>query len=536
MKTDYISFEDSGYFTKIILDYLTENSDLESFYSLYPNLDNFEHAIANKNFTLESRRILVESLKGQYKKDGIKLGNDGSVLTNLNSLEAGTTYTVTTGHQLCLFTGPLYFIYKIVSTIKLCQNLKSRYPECDFVPVYWMATEDHDFEEVNHFYTGDRKFHWETEQKGAVGRMKLAELKPTVEAFGSWLTDYSTNAEELKSLFEKAYLKHDTLAAATRYLVHELFSDHGVVIVDGDDSKLKELFKPTIKKELLEEFSAQAVELQSKEFAEKYKIQVNPREINLFYLTDNSRERIVKENGTFAVNGTSISFSEEEILLELENHPERFSPNVLLRPVYQDTILPNLAYIGGGGELAYWFQLKTTFEQAETPMPILILRNSAVWLNEKQTKVFRQLNISNEQLFLSEGVLMKEWVKANSAIDLELVGQKQTQVEFYKALEKLAGSVDSSLEKHVKALATKQLKAIDQLSEKLIRAERRKATTAQQRISFLKDTLFYNNGLQERSLNFSEIYLFQGKGMIGDLIHSFTTPAEDFLILQSEQQ
>ena len=222
-------------------------------------------------------------------------------------------------------------------------------------------------------------------------------------------------------------------------------------------------------------------------------------------------------------------------MFELENYPERFSPNVLLRPIYQETILPNLAYIGGGAELAYWFQLKTTFEQAQISMPILILRNSAVWLNEKQTKVFQQLEITKKQLFLTEGVLMKEWVKANSAIDLELVDEKQTQVAFYKALEKLAVGVDLSLEKHVKALASKQLNAIDKLSEKLIRAERRKATTAQQRVSFLKDTLFYNNGLQERRLNFSEIYLFQGKGMIDDLIYSFKTPAEDFLILQSDQ-
>tara|TARA_B110000046_G_scaffold134272_1_gene140581 strand:- start:15453 stop:17045 length:1593 start_codon:yes stop_codon:yes gene_type:complete len=530
MKTDCISFEDSGYFSKIILDYLAEHSDLDDFYSLYPSFDNFEHAIVNKNFAREYRSILVDSLKAQYKRDGVKLP-----MVNLNNLEADNTYTVTTGHQLCLFTGPLYFIYKIVSTIKLCQNLKSRYPEFNFVPVYWMATEDHDFEEVNHFHAGDTKFEWETEQKGAVGRMKLSELKSAVDKFGSWLTDYSTNSDELKNLFEKAYFKHNTLAAATRYLVHQLFSDYGLVIVDGDDSKLKELFKPTIKKELLEEFSAEAVELQSEQLSKKYKIQVNPREINLFYLTENSRERIVKENGTFVVNGTSTSFSEEEILSELENYPERFSPNVLLRPIYQETILPNLAYIGGGGELAYWFQLKTTFEKAKIPMPIMVLRNSVVWLNAKQTKVFQQLEITKKKLFLTEGALMKEWVKANSAIDLELVDEKQTQVAFYKALEKLAVGVDLSLEKHVKALASKQLNAIDQLSEKLIRAERRKATTAQQRVSFLKDTLFYNNGLQERRLNFSEIYLFQGKGMIDDLIHSFKTPAEDFLILQSDQ-
>tara|TARA_B110000503_G_scaffold143455_1_gene244980 strand:+ start:194 stop:1813 length:1620 start_codon:yes stop_codon:yes gene_type:complete len=534
MKADCISFEESGYFSKIILDYLANSSDLQDFYSLYPSLDNFKHAIEHKNFSHENRTILGHSLKEQYKKDGLKLRQDGKVLANLNKLEIENTYTITTGHQLCLFTGPLYFIYKIVSTIKLCENLSSHYPDFNFVPVYWMATEDHDFDEANHFNVADRTFKWQTEQKGAVGRMELSEMESTTFEFEKWLTNYSTHAEELKRLFQQAYAKHKTLAAATRYLVHELFSDYGVVIVDGDDQKLKSLFAPIVKKELQEEFSAKAVEMQSQSLSSKYKIQVNPREINLFYLTDNSRERIVKENGVFVVNGTSISFTEEEILRELENHPERFSPNVLLRPVYQETILPNLAYIGGGGELAYWFQLKTTFEQAEIPMPMLVLRNSVVWLNEKQTKVFHKLGITNQQLFLAEGVLMKEWVKGNSALELELSDQKQTQNTFYQELENMATAIDPSLEKHVKALGAKQLKTIEKLSEKLIRAERRKATTAQQRISFLKDTLFQNNGLQERRLNFSEIYLSQGKGMIDDLLNSFTTQTKDFLILKSE--
>jgi len=536
MEADCVTLKDSGYFSKIILDYLAESSNLKEFYSLYPSIDNFKDAIESKQFPDEHRKILVQSLKGQYKKDGVKVDQEGGVSSHLIQLEAPNTFTVTTGHQLCLFTGPLYFIYKIVSTLKLCDTLKLKYPDYNFVPIYWMATEDHDFEEVNHFNVGDRTFKWQTEQKGAVGRMSLSEMEPTSTEFNTWLTDYSSHAEELKRLFQKAYTKHKTLAAATRFLVHELFRDYGVVIVDGDDQALKRLFIPTIKKELLEEFSAKEVGAQSEKLAKKYKIQVNPREINLFYLTDNSRERLIKENDSYRVNDTSISFSEQEILVELEKYPERFSPNVLLRPVYQESILPNLAYIGGGGELAYWFQLKTTFEEAKIPMPLLLLRNSVVWLNEKQTKVFRKLRISNKQLFLKDGVLIKEWVKQNSAIDLELTVQKQKQQTFFKELVDTAKDTDTSLEKYVEALAAKHLKSIDQLSEKLIRAERRKAGKAMERVNYLKDTLFWNNGLQERRLNFSEIYLTQGKEMIPQLLHAFETPTNDFLILKSAKK
>lgn len=533
MEADCIPFSETGYFSKILVDYLTENADLKEFYEFYPTQENFKRVIDKKVFSEVNRVILADRLIHQYKNDGVKLDQSGEVLSNINLLRQNNSYTITTGHQLCFFTGPLYFIYKIVSAIKLCENLKKESPEFNFIPVYWMATEDHDFAEVNHFHVDNKKFEWQTEQKGAVGRMELAEMQDIITEYGEWLTDYSTNAEELRKLFTTAYSKFKTLAGATRYLVNELFGEYGVVIIDGDDSELKTLFAPTLKKELLEEFSSTEVESQSKKLAEKYKIQVNPREINLFYLTANSRERIIEDNGSYFVNDTSISFSEEEILLELEEHPERFSPNVLLRPVYQETILPNLAYIGGGGELAYWFQLKTTFKAANIQMPLLILRNSVAWLNEKQSKYYDQLGITKQQLFLEEGVLMKEWVISNSKYSLELTTEKAAQLEFFKDLQDMASNVDQSLTDHVGALSAKHQKQLDKLSEKLIRSERRKSETAQERISYLKSRLFYNNGLQERRLNFSEIYQSHGREMIKILIEQFETPTKDFLIIKN---
>lgn len=535
MEADCIPFSETGYFSKIVVDYLSENADLKKFYELYPTQENFKRAIDKKVFSEGNRAVLADRLIHQYKKDEIKLSQASGVLSNINLIRQNNSYTVTTGHQLCFFTGPLYFIYKIVSTIKLCENLKNESPEFNFIPVYWMATEDHDFAEINHFYAGNKRFEWHTEQKGAVGRMELVEMQNLITEYGEWLTDYSTNAEELRKLFTTAYSKFKTLAGATRYLVNELFGEYGIVIIDGDDSELKKLFAPALKKELLEEFSSTAVENQSKKLAEKYKVQVNPREINLFYLADNIRERIIKVNGSYFVNDTSISFSEEEILIELEKYPERFSPNVLLRPIYQETILPNLAYIGGGGELAYWFQLKTTFEAANIQMPLLILRNSAAWLNEKQSKYLNQLGITKQQLFLEEGVLMKEWVVANSKYNLELIQEKAAQLQFFNELQTLAENVDQSLTDHVGALSAKHKKQLDKLSEKLIRSERRKSETAQERIAYLKSSLFYNSGLQERRLNFSEIYRSHGKNMIKVLIDRFETPTKNFLIIMDRK-
>ena len=535
MKADCIPYKDTGYFSNIILDYLSEKSKIESFYSYNPTIKGFKEAIDKRHFSDSNREILVEALQNQYQNDSIKLKSDSPVTINIDSLINSNTFSVTTGHQLCLFTGPLYFIYKIVSTVKLCKELSKQYPDQNFVPVYWMATEDHDFEEISHFKVGDKKFTWKTDQKGAVGRMKITELKQVFDEFSNWLPELSNNANELRQLFENAYLKHSNLAAATRYLVHQLFKDSGVIIVDGDDKKLKTLFAPIAKRELIEQFSSEMVSEQSEKLAQNYKIQVNPREINLFYLVDGLRERIVKENRSYSVNDTSITFTEDEILLELRDFPERFSPNVILRPVYQEAILPNLAYIGGGGELAYWFQLKTAFDAVSIPLPVLILRNSVAWLNSKQSKLLAQLEISNKQFFLKKEVLLKEWVKQNSSTDLELKAHKVKSGEFYSALRSLAGELDASLNDHVAAIATKQSNALAKLSEKMIRAERRKSGEAKNKIDFLKDNLFPNNGLQERTLNFSEIYLLHGKEMINILYANFVVPANQFLIIQGKQ-
>jgi bacillithiol biosynthesis cysteine-adding enzyme BshC len=535
MKADCIPFEDTGYFSNIILDYLSEKSKMGPFYSYNPTINGFKEAIEKRHFSDLNREILVEALQGQYQKDSIKLKGDSPVTINMDLLLNSNTFSVTTGHQLCLFTGPLYFIYKIVSTVKLCKELSIQYPEQNFVPVYWMATEDHDFEEINHFKVEGKKFTWKTDQKGAVGRMKIAELKQVFDEFSDWLPELSNNANELRQLFENTYLKHSNLAAATRYLVHQLFEHSGVIIVDGDDKKLKTLFAPIAKRELIEQFSSEKVNEQSEKLSQNYKIQVNPREINLFYLVDGLRERIVKENTFYSVNDTSLTFTEDEILIELRDFPERFSPNVILRPVYQESILPNLAYIGGGGELAYWFQLKTAFDAVSIPLPVLILRNSVAWLNSKQSKVLAQLDISNKQFFLKKEVLLKEWVKQNSSIDLELKAQKVKSDEFFSSLRSLAGELDASLNDHVAAIATKQSNALAKLSEKMIRAERRKSREAKNKIDFLKDNLFPNNGLQERTLNFSEIYLLHGKEMINILHDNFVVPANQFLIIQGKQ-
>src|SRR5690606_7833848 len=355
MPSDCITFQNSGYFSEIVIDYLTQSEKIKPFYRHFPTLGNFKLQVEEKqNFSSENRKILTQALLQQY--EGLVISE--ATQKNIDLLNEKQTFTITTGHQLSLFTGHLYFVYKIISVIKLCGQLKKEYPESDLVPVYWMATEDHDFEEINHFLFHEKKIVWNKSLSGAVGEFDTQGLEEVFKVLSIEL-GISANAQYLKNLFEKAYLKHQNLADATRFLVNELFSDYGLVIIDGNDKNLKKVFAPFIKEELFNQTSFNKVSETLNNFP--YPAQVNPREINLFYLDKNLRERIIKENDTYLINNTNLKFSETELLDILQSHPEKFSPNVIMRPLYQEVILPNLCYVGGGGELAYWLELKAFF-------------------------------------------------------------------------------------------------------------------------------------------------------------------------------
>ena len=347
MPNDCVTYQNSGYFSKLITDYLDEKAELQSLYNRFPKIEHFQGQIDEKsnNFPFENRLILVSALEKQYKNFEI------SEYTSQNKhfLKQTNTFTITTGHQLNLFSGPLYFLYKIVSTINLCKKLKLKFPAQNFVPIYWMATEDHDFEEINYFNFKGKKISWNKESKGAVGRFDTKGLDLVYEAFSKEIGT-GNNANYLLDLFKKSYLEHQNLADATRFLANELFKNEGLVIIDGDSNELKKLFVPYVKRELVEQISYQKVTETLPKLSD-YTVQVNPREINLFYLQDQLRERIIFENGNYKINNTSLVFSESEIITELEKNPENFSPNVILRPLYQEVILPNFCYIGGGGEL-----------------------------------------------------------------------------------------------------------------------------------------------------------------------------------------
>ncbi len=527
MSSDCISYQNSGYFSKLIIDYLNQKPELQSLYHRFPTLENFLPQIEEKgnNFPVENRKVLIESLHEQNKN--ITLSEES--FHNIELLKLPNTFTITTGHQLNLFTGPLYFLYKIVSAINLSKQLKAKYSDYHFIPVYWMATEDHDFEEINHFKFKTTKIKWDKSSQGPVGRLSTQGLDEVYAQFEKEL-GIGDNAKYLKDLFKKAYLEHTNLADATRFIANELFKEEGLVIVDGDDVNLKKLFAPYVQKELVEQSSFLNVSESNKKLNE-YDIQVNPREINLFYIEDNLRERIVFEKGKYIINNTKIEFTESEILSELENYPEKFSPNVILRPLYQEVILPNLCYIGGGGEIAYWLQLKSNFESNGVTFPVLLIRNSVVIATEKQVQKIDKLNLSWSDLFSKKEDLINKKTKELSSLTIDFSEQKEFLRQQFIVLNNIAKRTDSSFTGAVKAQEAKQIKGLDNLEKRLLKAEKKILSNELERISIIQNELFPNDGLQERKQNFSEFYIISGDRLISKLLVSLNPLDQNFTLL-----
>lgn len=530
MPTDRISYQESGYFSKLIRDYLDRNPQLDPLYGHFPSLKNFAEQIREKseNYQQDHREVLVSVLNEQYADIDISLQSKAHITALLHD----NTYTITTGHQLNLFTGPLYFLYKIISTINLCRQLKEAYPEKEFVPVYWMATEDHDFEEINHFSFKGKKLYWTRSSSGAVGRLSTEGLNEVYEYFSRELGP-GRHADRLRELFKKSYLQHSNLADATRYLANELFGQYGLVVLDADDARLKRLFAPHIKAELSRQLSFKEVQ-KALPLLSTYNVQVNPREINLFYLEEGLRERIVEEDGVYSINNTEKVFSETDILGLVDNHPERFSPNVVLRPLYQEVILPNLCYIGGGGEIAYWLELKFVFEAYKTTFPMLLLRNSVLLSSEKQAGKAERLGLTWKDLFMPAAALADYQTSLLSDEPLNFSEQRSLLADMFAHMHSLATKTDPSFSGAVAAQEKKQLAGLENLEKRFLKAQKRKYRDTLDRIRMLQGELFPGGSLQERQANFSEFYLSAGDSLIPLLLDKLHPLEQEFLIIVTE--
>lgn len=515
MTVDRIPFTDVPQFSDRDVAYATGREDLRDFYRYPASLEAFAEVIADKQQEDTDRELLATELEAQYAE----LPDAELARKKIRLLRARQTFTVITAHQPSLFTGPLYFIYKICSAINLARTLEQHYgDDYDFVPVFITGGEDHDFAEINHASVYGNRIQWDNDAGGSVGAMNTASLDGALAQLEDVLGDRDT-ARAIYDRIERAYTTHATYGAASVALVHDLFGAHGLVVADMARPAFKAAFRPLMERELFDNVSQPLIEAAQQRLEERgYRGQAHAREINLFYLSPGRRDRIVRQDGGFSILDTDRRFTAAEMRQELRDHPERFSPNVVMRPLFQELIFPNLAYIGGGGELAYWLERREQFAAFGLNFPMLVRRNSVLWIDRGNQKKLAKLGLDYRELFREADLIIRDYVAERSDNELSLAEELAQLEALFDSIARKAGDIDPTLAKAVLGEHSRQAKAVENLEGRLRRTEKQRFDTALNQIRGLRDKLFPGGGLQERSDNFLNLYLQEGEGLLAALI------------------
>ncbi|HVW62009.1 MAG TPA: bacillithiol biosynthesis cysteine-adding enzyme BshC [Puia sp.] len=522
----HLPYQQTGYFSKIITDYLDGVSALAPFYEHPVTMEGLKASLDARKKVPVDRKTLVTALEDQYQA----VDPSPKVVSNIRRLLEENTFTIVTAHQPAIFTGPLYFIYKILHVIKLADRLNREWPDKHFVPVFYMGSEDADLEELGNIYLNGEKLVWDTKQTGAVGRMNTKGLDQLLHRIEGELS-VQPHGVGLMEKVREFYLKSPDIQTATFRLLHWLFASYGLVVLIPDMASLKRLMIPVFEDDLFGQIPCRIVEGTIDRLSERYKAQANPRPINLFYLKGDLRGRIEKTGDVYKVHESNLSFTPEEIKKELYEHPERFSPNVILRGLFQETILPNIAFIGGGGETAYWLELKDLFHHYKRPFPLLVLRNSFLLINPLWAERISNAGLQVTGLFQPEEALMNELVRKESQQQLSMEKEIVEAERYYGSLKERARPVDPTLVQHVEALQAKALHPLKELEKKLLKAEKRKFGDRQRQIRTLRSALFPRNGLQERTENFMSWWASNGPAFIADIYRYSPTLEQEFVIL-----
>ena len=477
MELHNIDFLATNLFSKKFNDYVSDSHSL--------SIEKINSLSEKKKVSSDERELLSEVLTDQYKG----VSEIKKVSDNIKSIKDSNTYTVTTGHQLNIFTGPLYVIYKIVSIIKLTQELNNTYPDKHYVPVYWMASEDHDFKEIQSFQAFGKKYRWDINPTGAVGKIDPTSIKSILDEL-----------PEKISIFKDAYLKSKSLSEAVRKYMHYLFGSYGLVVVDANSKRLKKCFAPIIKDDIINN----SIKNISKDKEEKS--QVHVRKINFFYMEEGMRERIVFSNNCYNINNTGIVFSEEEILKEIEKSPEKFSPNVITRCLYQEHILPNVCYIGGPAEITYWLEFKKFFDKYKINYPVVLPRDFVLLLAKRSQKIVTKYGIELSQLFEEKKNVIETILNIYSDNKNNFDDEIKTIKEAYESLVDKYSSIDKSMSGNVQSRSKKTINSIIELEKKYKKAQKSSNAKLVQDIDNLYGSLFGNNSSQERYDNFLNYY------------------------------
>lgn len=519
----FINFSDIPAHQNLFLDFVEEFENVERFYGKnFRNVEEYILHFQKLEKTEKPHRVkLAEIVANQYKdKKHSKLTRH-----NIDLLAQSNSIAIVTGQQLGIFGGPLYTIYKTITAIKLSNHLKEIYPEYNFIPIFWLEADDHDFDEARNFSVLDNENILlnlqyddglaEEINRGSIGHLKFNEnLNKVFETLSSSLRDTEYKAS-LIDFLKTIYYPGRTFLECFQELMINLFDEYGLVVFNPLDAEVKRILIPVFKKSITEYFE-HSIELvqRSAELEEVYHAQVKVKAINMFYLEENERLLIEPtDSGDYRLRGKRKKFSKEEILNQIEMNPEKFSPNVLLRPICQDFLLPTGFYIGGPGEVSYFAQVNPLYNLFEIEEPFIYPRAGATIVEQGVNQVLQKLNLSLVDIFDEEEVLIKNLVNASSDLNLDSLfteSKEELSKTFQKIAERIT-AIDKTLGELSEKSRQKVEQTIDYLKNKASEAEKRKYDTSIRQLKKVRNVLYPNGNIQEREINF--IYFVNKYGM-----------------------
>jgi bacillithiol biosynthesis cysteine-adding enzyme BshC len=502
-------------FSRFDLDYWKSPQQFSELLSGLPNSESVLKQIERRS-TFVLRTEIASILRKQYQH----FDQNSRVFEQIKKLELKNSYTVICAHQPCLMGGPMYWVYKILSTIKLCQEFKSQYPDYHFIPVYFSGNEDHDFEEINAFQIFQKRITWNENAGPATGRMPVNGLQDVLSNL-EMIFERNQNALNFIQSNTSWLQQSNTYGEYFRHFVNHLFGDLGLIYFNPDDAEAKSLFAPIIKNEISSQFIYHNT-LPANDQIQKmhYPLQVNPRELNLFYHHTTGRKRLTKNDGLFQLVDTNVRWTESELLNDLKDNPVNFSPNVLLRPLYQEFLFPNVAFVGGGGEIAYWMQLKQCFQSVSIPYPLLFRRLSAFLYDQSLLSKITKTPFPPEAFLNPLQDLEKEFIKSQIPENIpdEDVNSIHMLLEKIRVnCEKLDASSRSSIESEIQKIS----KSLEHISSKRNKVIKQKYEQDLMNIRKIKDVLFPSNSIQERIQNFLPYYFIFGNSFFETIMDNY---------------
>lgn len=520
-----VEFANLPNFNNLYLDYISQNEDdnkkLKPFFNAYFR-DNEEYfkvideKIQNYNTNRYfDKNVLIDILKRQ----NVDFGGDEVTAQNIELLKDDETFTVVTGQQVSLYTGPLYTILKTITTIKLAQSLKERFPQFNFVPVFWLEAEDHDIDEANHVYILNKqnellRVGFEQSDAGEddsvkksaipVGSIKLDEMVNSInEQLRSGLLDTDFK-DKLMNLITSCYNDTSDYKTAFAKMMNLLFKGNGVIFIDPSDAEVKRLLIPVFERELRTSPKlCETIISTSADLEKHYDLQVKPKVINLFFLHNGNRLLIEPREGErFALRNSKRRFENDEILNTLQENPELFSPNVVLRPICQDYLLPTIAYVGGPGEISYFAQFKPVYQHYGITMPVIFPRASVTIIEGKISKFMSSFNVKLEDIFHHNFLISKVVDKLSEVkVEDEISRYIDELNKIFYDMRNMTVKVDQTLLNTVDNIKEKTKQSIEQLKGKLINAQARKSDTTTTQIEKVENNIYPNHNLQERIIN-----------------------------------